>query len=47
MATSIMYHGFGIVGYRYKSTSHQEGDMIFTIEKERTSLRRPCSRAGK
>ncbi len=46
MSTSILYHGFGIVGYRYKSTSYQEGDLVFTIEKDRTSLRCPCCKSG-
>jgi transposase len=46
MSTSILYHGFGIVGYRYKSTSYQEGDLVFTIEKERTSLRCPCCKSA-
>ena len=46
MSTSILYHGFGVVGYRYKSTSYQEGDLVFTIEKDRSSLRCPCCKSG-
>lgn len=41
MSTSILYHGFGVVGYRYKSTSYQDGNLIFTVEKEPSSLRCP------
>ena len=33
MSTSLFYHGFGIVGYRYVRTDYQEGDIIFTIKK--------------
>ena len=46
MSTSILYHAFGIVGYRYKSTSYQEGVLVFAVEKERTSLRCPCCKSG-
>jgi len=46
MSTSILYHGFGIVGYRYKNTSYQEGDLVFTVAKERSSLRCPCCKSG-
>lgn len=42
MSTSILYHGFGIRGYRYKSTKFLEGDIILAIEKESFSLRCPC-----
>ena len=38
MSTSILYHGFGGVGYRYESTSYQEGVLIFTVEKEPSTL---------
>jgi transposase len=33
MSTSLLYHGFGIVGYRYVRTEYREGDVIFTISK--------------
>jgi transposase len=42
MSTSILYHGFGVVGYRYKSTSYQEGNLVFTVEKDPSSLRCSC-----
>ena len=29
MSKSTLSHGFGIVGYRYKSISYQEGDLVF------------------
>ena len=42
MSTSILYHGFGIYGYRYTRTDYQKGALVFSIEKEPTSLRCPC-----
>jgi transposase len=33
MSTSILYHGFGIHGYKYLKTGYQEGVIIFHIEK--------------
>ena len=42
MSTSILYHGFGICGYRYTRTEYQQGALVFSIEKEPTSLRCPC-----
>jgi transposase len=44
MSTSLLYHGFGIRGYRYVRTDYLEGEVIFTIEQERDSLR--CSACG-
>lgn len=41
MSTSILYHGFGIRGYRYVRTEFQQGTIVFTIEKDRTALRCP------
>ena len=41
MSTSILYHGFGIHGYRYKRSYFQEGAIVFSIEKDPTSLRCP------
>jgi len=46
MSTSILYHGFGIYGYRYTSTQYRDGAMIFTIEKDPYSLRCPCCKSG-
>lgn len=42
MSTSILYHGFGIRGYRYSRSYFQEGDIVFVIEKDPFSLRCPC-----
>jgi|SRR5271168_5121244 len=44
MSTSLLYHGFGIVGYRYVSQSFQEGQVTFRIEQPRE--RRRCSQCG-
>jgi transposase len=41
MSTSLLYHGFGIVGYKYVRTDYREGDVIFTVSRKRFSLR--CS----
>jgi len=46
MSTSILYHGFGIYGYRYTSTQYRDGAIIFTIEKDPHSLRCPCCKSG-
>ena len=44
MSTSILYHGFGIYGYRYVSSKYQQGSIVFTIEKELQDLRCPSCR---
>lgn len=41
MSTSILCHGFGIHGYRYKRSYFKEGAIVFSIEKDSPSLR--CS----
>ena len=41
MSTSLLYHGFGILGYRYVRTDYQEGDIIFTIERKKFRIRCP------
>ncbi len=33
MSTSILYHGFGVYGYKYVKTEYREGALIFHIEK--------------
>src|SRR6266702_1275181 len=38
MSTSLLYHGFGLVGYRQVSQHFQEGKVIFCIEKPRERL---------
>jgi transposase len=44
MSTSLLYHGFGIRGYRYVRTDFMEGEIVFTIEQDRHSLR--CAACG-
>src|ERR1700734_3718273 len=44
MSTSLLYHGFGIRGYRYVRSDYLEGEIMFTMEQERYSLR--CSACG-
>jgi transposase len=38
MSTSLLYHGFGVVGYRYVSQSFQGGRVILKIEQPRERL---------
>jgi transposase len=42
MSASLLYHAFGIRGYRYVRTDYFDGIMVFNIEQERTSLRCPA-----
>src|SRR5215213_7837070 len=44
MSTSLLYHGFGLVGYRYVRQSFGEGRVTFDIEQPRQRLR--CSACG-
>jgi transposase len=44
MSTSLLYHAFGLAGYRYLSQSFQEGEVTFRIEKPRERHR--CSLCG-
>lgn len=41
MSTSLLYHAFGLPGYRYVRQDFQEGRVIFTIEQPRERLRCP------
>jgi transposase len=34
MSTSLLYHAFGVRGYRYVKTEYVEGGVIFTIERK-------------
>ena len=45
MSTSLLYHGFGIVGYSYIRTDYQEGNVIFTVSKKKFSLRCPVCKS--
>jgi transposase len=42
MSTSLLYHGFGIRGYRYVRTEYVEGRVVFTIEQETKMCRCPA-----
>jgi len=44
MSTSLLYHAFGVRGYRYVRTEYLEGEVAFTIEQPRESYR--CSACG-
>lgn len=44
MSTSLLYHAFGVRGYRYVATRYEDGDVIVRIEAPRQSLR--CSDCG-
>jgi transposase len=44
MSTSLLYHAFGVRGYRYVKTEYVEGSVVFTIEQRRESYR--CSVCG-
>ena len=39
MSTSLLYHGFGVRGYRYVKTEYVEGAVVFTIEQPRGRMR--------
>jgi transposase len=45
MSTSLLYHGFGIVGYRYVRTDYRDGDIIFTTARKEFSLRCPACKS--
>jgi transposase len=44
MSTSLLYHAFGVRGYRYRKTEFVEGAVMFTIEQPRESY--CCSACG-
>jgi transposase len=41
MSTSLLYHAFGLAGYRYVHQDFREGQVIFRIEQPRERLRCP------
>ena len=45
MSTSLLYHGFGISGYRYVRTHYREGGVIFTITRKKFSVRCPVCKS--
>ena len=42
MSTSLLYHGFGVRGYRYVRTEYIEGGIVFTITQNPKSCRCPA-----
>ena len=44
MSTSLLCHGFGVVGYRYIRTDYQQGNIIFTIQRKEFCVR--CKACG-
>jgi len=44
MSTSLLYHGFGVRGYRYARTEYVEGGIVFHLTQERDHCR--CSACG-
>src|SRR5215207_1849550 len=44
MSTSLLYHAFGIRGYRYRRTDYRDGQTIFTIHQEPRTCR--CAACG-
>ena len=47
MSTSLLYHGFGLRGYRYVRTHYVEGEVWFSIEQPRESLCCPLCDSAK
>ncbi|HLQ46021.1 MAG TPA: transposase family protein, partial [Planctomycetaceae bacterium] len=44
MSTSLLYHEFGIRGYRYQSTPHLAGELVLRISQPLERCR--CSACG-
>jgi transposase len=44
MSTSLLYHAYGVRGYRYVRTEYVGGEVVFTIEQPRESYR--CAVCG-
>jgi transposase len=44
MSTSVLYHGFGIRGYRYQRTEYVEGGIVFWLTQPRENCR--CGACG-
>ena len=47
MSTSLLYHGFGVVGYDYVRTRYEGRSITFTIRHKREKLRCPVCRGRK
>lgn len=46
MSTSLLYHGFGIRGYRHIRTVYEDGQVIFGVEQSRRDLRCPACQSA-
>ncbi len=44
MSTSLLYHAFGIRGYRYVRSEYVDGGVVFRIRQDREQL--SCSGCG-
>ena len=44
MSTSLLYHGFGVRGYRHERTKYEKGTVVFVIAQPRESYR--CAVCG-
>jgi transposase len=42
MSTSLLYHAFGVRGYRYVKTDYIDGAVVFTVQQVRESCRCPA-----
>ena len=38
MSTSLLYHGFGLVGYQYIRTRYEKGTIIFQVRQDRFDI---------
>ena len=47
MSTSLLYHGFGIIGYQYLRTMYKNASVIFRIGQNRSHLRCPVCKSRK
>ena len=47
MSTSLLYHGFGLIGYDYVRTRYEGRSITFTIRHKRSKLRCPVCRSRK
>lgn len=47
MSTSLLYHGFGIIGYHYLRTMFKKASVFFKIEQDRSHLRCPVCNSRK
>lgn len=47
MSTSLLYHGFGIIGYHYLRTMYKNASVIFRIGQNRSHLRCPVCKSRK